>query len=116
MSVIYGRILLFMYVYYYSVSQFDHCVFYPFGHSGDWLNASQTATEYTHFYKYVREALLALPIAPSLRIAPAPLAPGGARSCQCCGSDSCQFQGGDTGLVFMNYMAGTRLVLIIIWC
>eukprot|EP00698_Gefionella_okellyi_P024913 TRINITY_DN893_c0_g1_i2.p1 TRINITY_DN893_c0_g1~~TRINITY_DN893_c0_g1_i2.p1 ORF type:complete len:266 (+),score=30.32 TRINITY_DN893_c0_g1_i2:308-1105(+) len=70
---------------------------------GGILNSSVAAQEYANLYVQVYDAIRSLG-QPRYLLAPAPLAPGGCVWCQCCGSDSCQFQPGETGLQFMQHM------------
>ena len=67
------------------------------------LQFQTIAAEYAFFYSAVADSLHT--IDPRIKVAPAPLAPGGAVQCGCCGQPNCGAdKGGITGLQFMQAM------------
>ncbi|EGD76627.1 hypothetical protein PTSG_07740 [Salpingoeca rosetta] len=82
----------------------DLCYEWYCGQAGQPLSYTEIASEFAAFYLYVAAAVKAIGD-PNLKVGPAPLAPGGALKCGCCGSQSCSGDSpGITGLQFMDAM------------
>ncbi len=78
---------------------------------GGTLDAATRAAEYAGFYRDVADALHAMNKT-QIKVSMGALAPGGVKSCSCCGDGQCEFQPGATGL---DYMAQMKAAVPDIW-